>query len=312
MAVGAGDVPAGRGRVMASDSYNEALRRVLVHEGGFVNDPQDPGGATLHGVTQAVYDAYRRNRGLATRPLSARLENETIWLSERADIYRNQYWNPIQGDRLPPGVDYAVFDGAVNSGVKQSVKWLQRALGVDRVDGIMAEVTLSAARNHPNKAKLVADICAARMAFLRNLRTFARFGRGWTARVNDVQAVAIRMIGAPRVAEAPPADHAPLDLQAFTSSGEKATIDQAAPEPSTAGADATTGAGVATGGLGGVLQQTQETLAPLAGSSDIIGKVVAGLVIAGCLLALGGIIWRVVASIRAAHRAKDLNMTGTA
>src|SRR5687768_14939208 len=113
---------------MASETYAEALKHVLKYEGGFVNNKNDPGGATNFGVIQRTYSGYRKRKGL--KPRSVKL----IEPAEIADIYRNDYAAKVRFDDLPPGVDFVVFDGAVNSGPMQSVKWLQRALGV-KVDG---------------------------------------------------------------------------------------------------------------------------------------------------------------------------------
>lgn len=103
---------------MAAERYSDALSRVLVHEAGYVNDPRDPGGATMKGVTQRTYDGYRKRNGLALRPV------RQITPTEVGEIYRRSYWAAIHGDTLPAGVDYVVFDGAVNSGPSQSIKWL--------------------------------------------------------------------------------------------------------------------------------------------------------------------------------------------
>ncbi len=107
---------------MVAANYSPALARILVHEGGYANHPKDPGGATMKGVTQRVYDAFRERSGLPK-------------VSVRIDLYRragDDLRRPVRPRRLlrslPIGLDYVVFDGAVHSGPAQSVKWLQRAL----------------------------------------------------------------------------------------------------------------------------------------------------------------------------------------
>lgn len=167
---------------MAAQKYAEALRRVLVHEGGYANHPNDPGGETMKGVTYRVYNAYRQRKGLP--PRSVRYISE----QEIQEIYRLQYWNQCRADDLPAGIDYVVFDGAVNSGPKQSIIWLQAALGLP-IDGVMGEATLSAAQNNFDHDQLVANICARRMGFLQRLNTWGTFGTGWTSRVSNVRAV---------------------------------------------------------------------------------------------------------------------------
>jgi lysozyme family protein len=162
--------------------FERALAKVLVHEGGYVNHPKDPGGATNFGITQGVYDDYRKTVGQKPQPVKA------ITRPERDSIYRARYWSLVKGDSLPAGIAYVVFDGAVNSGVGQSAKWLQRALGVP-ADGVIGPQTIIAARAHDNHDALVRKICDLRAAFYRALKTFKTFGKGWLRRLDDVRAV---------------------------------------------------------------------------------------------------------------------------
>jgi lysozyme family protein len=165
---------------MASKNFESALAAVLKHEGLFSNHPDDPGGATMKGVIQRVYNAYRQKRGLKMQSVKHISDDEI------RTIYKLQYWDAIKGDQLPSGVDYAVFDGAVNSGPRQSIKWLQRALGVDD-DGQLGPITLKAALLFPDQKKLVDYMLDRRMAFLRSLRHWRSFGKGWTNRVAGVR-----------------------------------------------------------------------------------------------------------------------------
>lgn len=174
---------------MSSKSFPQSLQLVLAHEGGFVNHPADPGGATNKGVTQGVYDTYRRSIGEKPRSV------KSITKAEVEDIYRNQYWGKIDGDALPAGIDYAVFDYAVNSGVGKAVKDLQRTLrgwsnrlgevANIRVDGIIGQATIAAACAAANEdeAAFIESLCDRRMSFLKSLKTFKTFGKGWTRRV---------------------------------------------------------------------------------------------------------------------------------
>ena len=167
------------------ENFAPSLAAVLIHEGGFVNDPLDPGGATNRGVTQAVYDDWRINERLV--PRSVRFINDY----EVATIYRNRYWNPVKGDDLPSGLDYCLFDFAVNSGTNRAARYLQRAAGV-LDDGKIGPITLAAV-NAKGAECLIGAVCSARQAFLEQLPTFARFGRGWTTRVAEVRAKAEEM-----------------------------------------------------------------------------------------------------------------------
>jgi len=171
------------------ENFPRALALVLKHEGGYSNHPKDPGGATMKGVIQRVYDGYRQRKGLERRSVK-RLESQ-----ELQDIYRQLYWNKIEGDELPAGLDYCVFDAAVNSGPGQAAKWLQRALNkVDGAklvdDGVIGPATLAAADIAPFDA--VADVmCGLRLAMLRRLKTWPTFGKGWQRRVDGVRAAAM-------------------------------------------------------------------------------------------------------------------------
>lgn len=166
----------------ASYGFSYWLPHILAHEGGYVNHPKDPGGATNKGITQATYDAWRLSRAEWQRSV------KDITNDEVAAIYRREYWDRVKGDDLPNGLAYAVFDFAVNSGVSRASKFLQAALGVTQ-DGKIGPATIAAARDAPEVAT-INKLCDARMAFLRSLSTFATFGKGWTRRVEDVRAKA--------------------------------------------------------------------------------------------------------------------------
>lgn len=170
---------------MTAANFPAALKAVLVHEGGYVNHPADPGGATNKGITQAVYDAFRKRAGLPVKSVRYISDYEV------STIYRKQYWDAVKGDALPAGVDYCVFDYAVNSGVLRASQALQKALGVT-ADGMIGQITLHAAET-ADRAKVINAICDGRMAFLRKLSTFKVFGKGWTARVAGVRAKALGM-----------------------------------------------------------------------------------------------------------------------
>lgn len=277
---------------MTSLSYAKALKHVLVHEGGKVDHPKDPGGRTNQGVIQRVYDGYRSRKGRTPRDVFL------MEPAERDEIYRFQYWDVIRGDDLPAGVDYVVFDGAVNSGPSQSVKWLQRALGTVKVDGAIGEATLAAVAEHPDHDKLINAICVRRMIYLEALKTWPTFGRGWERRVAAVevtgQAWASGSVGP-----------APVFI---AGANTKATIQQARLLSSPAGGDAAIGGGGATLGLGAVLQQAQDALTPLADGSPIIGHAVAALVVAGALVTVGGIAWRLWARRKAAAQSDALDL----
>ncbi|WP_136617080.1 MULTISPECIES: glycoside hydrolase family 108 protein [Mesorhizobium] len=278
---------------MAVTRERASLDRLLVHEGGYVNHPRDPGGPTNKGVTQRVYDAYRKGKGQAPRSVKG------ITMPEVYEIYDRQYWDAVKGDQLPDGVDYVVLDGAANSGVSQSIKWLQRALGPlykGRVDGVMGLSTLEALKGVNNHDALIDRICDLRMNFLRNLNTWAVFGKGWASRV-----VEVRSIGkAWATGETP-------QIASFMDGGQaKGYIEDANIAPGNGMADAATGAGTGGLGLSGYLYDLQNQLSPLSYTSEWIGKVVVAVALASAVLALGGLGYRWYATRRAARLAQAL------
>lgn len=267
--------------------FRAALARVLVYEGGWSDHPKDPGGQTMRGVTQRVYDGFRRNHGLPLQ--SVRLITD----AELEAIYRRQYADKVRFSELPAGVDFVMFDGAVNSGPAQATKWLQRALGV-QADGVLGEATLAAVRAHPDHDRLVADILARRRLFLEHLKTWPTFRRGWTVRLASVQAIgqswATGSVGP--------------DPVRVPGTEARAPVSDARKAPANAPADAATGGGVA----GAVVAQTTEALTPLADMLPLVAKVVAVLTAVGALLVVGGLVWRTINARRERARADALDL----
>lgn len=165
------------------DTYPKALKAVLKHEGGYVNHPADPGGATNKGITQATYDAWQRAKG-HKYPKTVKLISD----EEVAAIYKTRFWDAVKGDDMPAGLDYALFDFAVNSGPPKAIKSLQKCLGlVD--DGKIGPLTFAEARKDPETA--IKKLCAYRLAFLKRLKHWPTFGKGWERRVKDVEKMAL-------------------------------------------------------------------------------------------------------------------------
>jgi len=171
---------------MARQNFDRSLALVLAFEGGYADHPADPGGATNLGITRAVLAEWRG------RPVSKE-EVRALTRQEAAAIYRRRYWEAVGGDELPAGIDVAVFDYAVNSGVDRASRALQGVLGVPR-DGIVGVETVKAARAMP-AAEVIRRLCAARRGFLERLRIFAVFGRGWLARVRRLESFALALAG---------------------------------------------------------------------------------------------------------------------
>ena len=167
-------------------NFKSSLAAVLVHEGGYVNHPRDPGGATNKGITHRTYAAY-----LARNKMQL-IDVKYITDAEVASIYRDQYWSKVMGDDLPSGVDYAVFDFAVNSGPARAAKFLQRIVGVT-ADGVIGLQTVKAVAAM-DAGEIVATLCANRLAWLKRLKHWDAFGRGWERRVLAVADKSGRMV----------------------------------------------------------------------------------------------------------------------
>lgn len=172
---------------MARANFAAALSAVLKHEGGYVNHPQDPGGATNKGVTLTNYRRFVKKGG--TVEDLKRITDEQV-----TTVYRRHYWDRVKGDDLPSGIDYAVFDFGVNSGPDRAIKYLQAVLGVAQ-DGAIGPVTLAAARKADARS-VINRLCDDRMAFLKRLRHWPTFGKGWASRVSGVRALALQMADA--------------------------------------------------------------------------------------------------------------------
>lgn len=159
-------------------NFAEALQHVLKHEGGFVNHPDDPGGMTNLGCTKAVWEEW------CGHPVDERTMRN-LKPADVAPLYKRKYWDKVKGDELPTGVDYIVFDAAINSGAGMASKWLQACVGVE-VDGDIGPKTLRAVLAFDAK-QLIEDYSKRRLSFMMDLPTWNTFGKGWTRRVNEVQ-----------------------------------------------------------------------------------------------------------------------------
>lgn len=166
---------------MTAANFARSLAAVLQSEGGWSDNPLDPGGCTMKGVTLAVYQAWR---GQSTT--AADLQN--ISDSDVAALYRQNYWCAVSGDQLAPGLDYMAFDAAVNMGPGTSARFIQQAAGVP-VDCHIGPITLAAA-NGVGAKTMIFKISSIREAYYRSLPTFPTFGKGWLNRLSTVTAQA--------------------------------------------------------------------------------------------------------------------------
>jgi len=166
------------------ENFENALASVLHHEGGYVHHKLDPGGMTNLGVTKKVWEEWVGHEvdEKAMRALTPEIVGP---------MYKAKYWDRIKGDDLPSGVDYAVFDAAINSGPGRAAKWLQQAVGAVP-DGAIGAGTLAKVAAMDAK-EIVEKYQETRLAFMQSLPTWDTFGKGWGRRVAEVRDAALHM-----------------------------------------------------------------------------------------------------------------------
>lgn len=155
---------------MSETVFNTAFNLILINEGGYVNDPHDKGGETKYGISKRAYP---------------NIDIKNLTLEQARAIYHRDYWLRCKCEFLPDALSVAVFDYAVNSGVKRAIKDLQRSLGVS-VDGIIGNQTVCAANRIPQR-KVLSDYLDKRLNYLMSLKSWARYGNGWGNRVKRVR-----------------------------------------------------------------------------------------------------------------------------
>lgn len=171
------------------DNFQTCMASVLQAEGGFVQNPRDPGGATNLGVTLATYSGWLGRKASVD-------EIKALTPEKVSPLYRALYWMPISGDAMPPALALCVFHAAVNSGIGTASRQLQTILAT-ATDGHIGPATLKAAQAFAaahGLAKLVRQYQNTRRAFYRSLSTFTTFGKGWLARAERVETEALRLI----------------------------------------------------------------------------------------------------------------------
>jgi lysozyme family protein len=165
-------------------NWDKSFDFVIVNEGGFVNNPKDPGGPTNWGCTQKVWESF------VGHPVTVD-DMKALTKEDVKPLYKKNYWDALHGDALPSGLDYCLFDCAINSGVGRSARFVQELVGVF-ADGAIGNNTV-AAISQMNPTTLINEFCDKRQAFLESLPTFATFGKGWTKRVSDVRIKSLEM-----------------------------------------------------------------------------------------------------------------------
>jgi lysozyme family protein len=165
-------------------NFAACMTFMLQAEGGFVDNPDDPGGATNEGITLATLQRHFPNDTVA--------DLKAMSDATRDDIYRRDYWNAVAGDALPSGVDLTVFDFGVNAGPRRSVRMMQEAIGVD-ADGQVGPITL-ARLGQMGASGVITRLGQMQAAYYRAEDDFDEFGKGWLARTTRRQAAALALV----------------------------------------------------------------------------------------------------------------------
>lgn len=158
-------------------NFEKCLALLLQHEGGFVNDSRDNGGMTNLGVTIRVWEEW------VGHPVSEK-EMRNLTPLMVGPLYKRKYWDAVRADELESGLDYSVFDVAVNSGVGRAIKLLQSCVGATP-DGGFGSITMALVKQQDTK-RLIEAFTAKRLEFLQSLKSYAVFGTGWTRRTVEV------------------------------------------------------------------------------------------------------------------------------
>jgi lysozyme family protein len=148
--------------------FDQCFDKLISHEGGYVNDPRDPGGETKYGISKRAYP---------------QVDIKNLTLDAAKAIYKRDYWDRAQCDKLPPQLAYLLFDAAVNSGIGQAIRFLQRAVNLAD-DGVIGPMTLAAVGRVDAEA-ISARFLGQRLEFMTKLTTWDTFGKGWARRIAD-------------------------------------------------------------------------------------------------------------------------------
>lgn len=155
-------------------TFDQVFDKLINHEGGYVFNPHDPGGETKFGISKRSYP---------------HLDIHSLTLADAKTIYRRDFWDRAQCDKLHPDLAFDLFDGAVNSGIGQAIRWLQRAVGVAD-DGVVGPLTLASINRENDTCAIRARYNGHRLDFMTRLSTWDVFGKGWARRIaSNLQSV---------------------------------------------------------------------------------------------------------------------------
>jgi lysozyme family protein len=166
-------------------NWQKSFELMLQSEGGFANHSSDPGGMTNLGVTKATWENWIGRQ-------SDEAEMRSLTPEKVEPLYKKKFFDAVRGDELKVGIDYLMFDFAVNAGAGRAIKTLQTSIGVP-VDGGFGPITMAAMKSY-EPVKLIERFSQAKEDFYRSLNTFDVFGKGWLNRVERVKAEALKMV----------------------------------------------------------------------------------------------------------------------
>ena len=180
--------------IKVKDNFEKCLEVILEHEGGYVDHPKDPGGATNYGVTIGVAKKLKLD---IDGDGDVDKNDVKLFTPEIVEpVYRKKYWDKINGDELPNGIDLCVFDWGVNSGPGRAAKYLQKIVGA-LPDGDIGSETIKAVKNacaNVGTDRIIKQYCKDRQEYYESLKTFKHFGRGWTRRNKETEEKALKMV----------------------------------------------------------------------------------------------------------------------
>lgn len=257
-------------------NFTPSLARDLVYEGGYSNNKADPGGPTNKGVTQATYSSWLRRTSRASASVAG------ISDADVAAIYKTDYWDRILGDELPSGIDFCIFDAAVNSGVATAISWAQAVLKTYpdtplsfSIDGDLGPATKRALLA-ADVDQFIHDFCSHRLGTLQRLKTWKTFGKGWSARIANVQKTAVAW------AQSDDSSTGPEPVQVAVHGGQqKARIEQV---PNNRFASLTTHVGSMATAAGAAIASLAGALQPASGTFPWVATVLGVLTVLGAVI----------------------------
>lgn len=186
-----GPAPVAPTPAATASNFKRCVDIVIGREGGFVENPKDPGGATNLGITLATLRSWRSDDDRSDNDTVTVDDVRKLTIEDAQDIYRTRYWNALRCDELPAGIDLMVFDFGVNAGPSRAAKILQKVVGAE-ADGSIGPRTIAAAKAGSAR-EAISAMAKERLAFYQKLPTWETFGNGWTNRTKAVEAAALAM-----------------------------------------------------------------------------------------------------------------------